>query len=182
MKGVMLMWVDGVDLSKPVKILDGSVVPVESGWGEWGLWMWIMGGVWGVALLIVAWVAVMRQRNRVGAGERVLRRGARWRGLNTGEVKWLRGMVNEIEGKGEESVIAALLLPSVAEVILDRSWDRTEGVKRAGLIRLRGKLGVLDAGRKENKEERAESDGAGLGAGARIVSASSPIAGDGGAA
>lgn len=162
---LMMMAGGGIDVTKPVKSFDGSVVPEESGWGGW---VWVMGGVWGVALLVVAWVAVVRHRNRMGADVRVAKRIAEWRSLTRAELAAVREMAADVEGKEAAEVIAGLLLPARAEVMLNRAWDRTEGVKRAGLISLRMKLGVLEA------ERQRESMRDGKEIGATISLASSP--------
>lgn len=158
----------------PVRIFDGSVPPVEPAWGGW---VWVIGGAWCVAMSVVGWIAVRRHVNRKGAAARLVKRAAGWRGLDGTEVKLLSVMAAESkEVDRDELVLAMLLMPKIAAAGLDRAWDRTEGVKRARLITLRGKLGVLEA----ERSGRLLEDGGG--SGATIPFASSPSSRDGGAA
>jgi hypothetical protein len=180
---------------QPVRIVDGSVAPVEPVWSGW---VWVGTAVWCAAMCVVGWIAVLRHLNRKGGAARVVKRAAKWRGLEPDEMKMLEAMAEvdvkaNVKGNAKEQVkgdarqqrvLAMLLLPRIAAEGLDRAWDqtgdRTEGVQRAGLIRLRGKLGVLDAERSGRlREDHAEGDE--VRSRATIVPASYPSIGDGGA-
>lgn len=147
----------------PARIFDGSVPPAEAMWGGW---VWVGAAMWCLAFGLVGWIAVLRHVNGRGAAARLVKYLAKWRGLHSEDLGLIGTM---IEAKGEvrqQEMLSLLLLPSQAAVALNRAWDRTEGVKRAGLISLREKLGVLEA----ERSGRLLEDGGGSGATISTVS------------
>jgi hypothetical protein len=149
-----------LDLSQPVRIMDGLPAPETS--NGLGLF-WGIGAAWALLLLGVSWIAVLRQRNRTGAMARLCRVVGRQRGLSRDEMETLRAIARHESEEGEErgdiwrALAAMLMVPDRAAAGLDRAWDRTQGTRRAVLIALRSKLGVLDS--MDEQESRPGSAG-----------------------
>lgn len=142
----------GMDLTQPIRIMDGSP---DLAHPQSSTLIWSVGTVWVVLLILVAWIAVLRHRNRFGAAARLCPILSAVRGLTRQEMQTLRD-ISLYESKdqagleGAHRVLAAMLLiPDRAAAGLDRAWDRTQGTRRAELISLRTKLGVLGGSDEE---------------------------------